>query len=1562
MTVVSVGAGGDYAGVQAAINAATLPLTEIYEMQIRSDYVQSQDAAGIVFPSGASQTSSNYFKLTYAPGNRATSFTQGARIEVSGLADNVHLIEAANANWLWIDGVAIVNNSTNFSHAVSCATSRNNIFLFTNSFIKAVGNGSSDAIYVPDRHYLGMINCVVRGGEYTVDCGGDGYFAEFAYCTFVNSAGSNSGVRNRGSQGSHDLANCISVLNPNQDWRTQNSGGDTGNAICSEDTSANDFTGTNYPSCNVGSGAGNEPASQGIWFKDSANDDYDLEGETANTITQNGVVVGVTFEDPRVTSALWANDILDRVRSSNGSIGAYTFTSGGPDTDPDPYSLGPNLSNQPVSTVVLSSTDTISGINAAAPVSIAGTGSPEYSVNGGAWTSAPGTINNGETIQARNRTPLTRNQSVQATVTIGTVDNTNAPWVVATETITLTNPTGTATGTTTANISVTPSVNEGTIWWIVSEDNTQPSHAQIKAGQDGTGATAKQSGSIAAPFTFPIAVTGLDSRTTYYAWFTQEDAAGTEAVGQVGSPGFTTTDANPAFTTGPAVTFQTSTTAGIEATVADDSGVADHYCTVYAQGSTPTNTDIKNGATGGNGGAGFAWGGNVLGWTSGVLRSWTASGLTAGTAYEVHYLAEDDQAQQTKGNVVGFSTTTADPLITSINGGQVVQNRQGVVVVIGENFGTQGPNSAPILNGIDLTANIISWSATQVEMSWPDLPEDPRFVNMGFATSQTLVIRRDDLSGTAGSDNVTTGPEADAIFGQMAGVPAANSIFADDTYVAGDDFYGKWILWNGATPSAGDGSAVIWQTEAGTGRLTGIIGDTAQSGSGIAPNSQLRYRIFDGSWSNPAEAGDPIGEQPEDFQSTATAAINDINSGAGIVDKSTGNSINGSNLQGANTGDNPANVLQDQNGTRFAYTNVVSVSGAQLTFTAPSMVAGNLKFGSGLLELSGTGGGYPLQQGTFFTPEAGWAVVDISDAGVDLPVVTGDQVYYKTTTNEGGFAVSINSSANVVVQSNGSLVAQTFDYYIYTNSANTWGALQQFNWQETAPTLSSPAATNGETTISGTITTDKYGQVAGYADGGTLYCSVFAQSTTDPGHDAIKNGVGALGSGAVNVPADAATKAFPNITGLTGSTPYEVFYTQEDAAGNPSTNRPTQSVTTDAPPVGKPVRSGTDIANQTNFETDTVNLDIRPAWNATPTVDSYSLSGGPLPAGLVLQPGSTGLITGDVTAAPGTYPGLEVTAANAGGSTPSNQFGWTIQSSAPNWIGPDVPAANGQVGVAITPVDFSTRFSVPASVDQVANPTTYIINGFPPGLVIDANGIVSGTPTQEGSWPSGTVTATNVYGADQSSATSFTIAPSGQLPIWSTVTSQGHLEQRPLTFNFGSFVAGADTYSSTSLPTGLSIPDPNLPEVTGTPTTPGIYQVTLTATNTAGPENSNQFQWTIADDAAPTLNVPNNLTVAFAAPATGVPKTDPNVVAWLASATASDPEDGDLTSSITNDSATSLPAELTPAGSPYTVTWTVQDAIGQQTQATAQVSAVLVEVPTDTPKEPEQAISVGIRQ
>lgn len=82
---------------------------------------------------------------------------------------------------------------------------------------------------------------------------------------------------------------------------------------------------------------------------------------------------------------------------------------------PDPF-VFVDETNAELSTIYISNLITISGLGTTAPISIVG---GEYRINGGSWVSTAGTIGNGDTVEVRNTSSASYEDTVDATLTVG---------------------------------------------------------------------------------------------------------------------------------------------------------------------------------------------------------------------------------------------------------------------------------------------------------------------------------------------------------------------------------------------------------------------------------------------------------------------------------------------------------------------------------------------------------------------------------------------------------------------------------------------------------------------------------------------------------------------------------------------------------------------------------------------------------------------------------------------------------------------------------------------------------------------------------------------------------------------------------------------------------------------------------------------------------------------------------------------------------------------------------------------------------------------------------------
>lgn len=198
----------------------------------------------------------------------------------------------------------------------------------------------------------------------------------------------------------------------------------------------------------------------------------------------------------------------------------------------------------------------------------------------------------------------------------------------------------------------------------------------------------------------------------------------------------------------------------------------------------------------------------------------------------------------------------------------------------------------------------------------------------------------------------------------------------------------------------------------------------------------------------------------------------------------------------------------------------------------------------------------------------------------------------------------------------------------------------------------------------------------------------------------------------------------------------------------------------------------------------------------------------------------------------------------------------------------DVTMPAGQVGVAYTPYNFSFSGTPAAG-------TVYSMTGLPSGMSINAStGTVSGTPLVAGSF-SGTLSLTNGALVDNYTY-ALTIAPAlGTPAITSELTALGAVGEA-----FVAQVSASNSptsYNIGALPAGLSF-NAELAQITGTPSTAGTYQVSISANNSSGTGDAVTLVITIdpsgpvpAIMSAATVTAPLNATLTYEITATNTP-------------------------------------------------------------------------------------------
>jgi hypothetical protein len=139
---------------------------------------------------------------------------------------------------------------------------------------------------------------------------------------------------------------------------------------------------------------------------------------TSSTTLSNGATVKV-----RVTSATTNSTKKDAVLTIGGVKDTFSVTTlatgGSTDTTPNAFSFT-DQTNLALNTAVTSNTINIGGINAASAISVSG---GSYSINGGAFVTATGTVNNGNTVAIKVTTAGTNGTTTNATLTVGGISD-----------------------------------------------------------------------------------------------------------------------------------------------------------------------------------------------------------------------------------------------------------------------------------------------------------------------------------------------------------------------------------------------------------------------------------------------------------------------------------------------------------------------------------------------------------------------------------------------------------------------------------------------------------------------------------------------------------------------------------------------------------------------------------------------------------------------------------------------------------------------------------------------------------------------------------------------------------------------------------------------------------------------------------------------------------------------------------------------------------------------------------------------------------------------------------
>lgn len=149
-------------------------------------------------------------------------------------------------------------------------------------------------------------------------------------------------------------------------------------------------------------------------------------GSGAYTGTTGTITNGQTVKVKVMTSASNSTAVTTTL-TIGGVTGSFSVTTIAADATPDAFVLPPVTDVQPNS-VNTSAVVTVAGINVAVPISVVG---GEYSINGGTYTSAAGTVSTAQTVTVRTAAAAALSTAKDAVLTIGGVSATYTVTTIA---------------------------------------------------------------------------------------------------------------------------------------------------------------------------------------------------------------------------------------------------------------------------------------------------------------------------------------------------------------------------------------------------------------------------------------------------------------------------------------------------------------------------------------------------------------------------------------------------------------------------------------------------------------------------------------------------------------------------------------------------------------------------------------------------------------------------------------------------------------------------------------------------------------------------------------------------------------------------------------------------------------------------------------------------------------------------------------------------------------------------------------------------------------------------
>ncbi len=232
---------------------------------------------------------------------------------------------------------------------------------------------------------------------------------------------------------------------------------------------------------------------------------------------------------------------------------------------------------------------------------------------------------------------------------------------------------------------------------------------------------------------------------------------------------------------------------------------------------------------------------------------------------------------------------------------------------------------------------------------------------------------------------------------------------------------------------------------------------------------------------------------------------------------------------------------------------------------------------------------------------------------------------------------------------------------------------------------------------------------------------------------------------------------------------------------------------------------------------------------------SYAVTAGTLPGGLTLS--SAGVLSGKPTTQ-GAY-NFSITATGANGGTATAAYTVTIAPLVPLTISP-ASLPNGVVGNVYT--------STTITAGSGTAPYTFAVTTgvLPDGLTLTTAGVLSGTPQTANTFPF-TITATDSKGHTGTQNYSITVTARPVLTITPATLQTGEAQlaySQALTASNGTAPYTFAVTAGTALPAGLSLSTAGV--LSGTPTTAGTYNFSITATDSQNYTGTQAYTLAIA--------------------------------------------------------------------------------------------------------------------